>query len=282
MKTPAYWGKWFVKIGDSEVKQTNLNVFLQLGLQLQYFIDHIHIDQDWANAFITSHVAREWLIAFINETAEYEDSLHDSRASVQGLLDSLSVIFALPQSDWKRPLAQAEYIELSNGKDSFEKNFERERHNVDIFVVLPKGVYSTRLLIEKPQNKFPEEVRSVFSDLMLYDLSQAGRCLAFEIPTAVAFHTFRATEEMMLLYYKTLAKQDWPYNQHDWGRYITELNALSKVSRDVTTRLEEIRKFERNPSIHPDAIVSLNRAPILFELCSGVIYTMAEEVRKHK
>jgi hypothetical protein len=45
-------------------------------------------------------------------------------------------------------------------------------------------------------------------------------------------------------------------------------------------RLEEIRKFERNPSIHPDAIVSLEKAPVLFKLCNGVMYTMADEIRK--
>jgi hypothetical protein len=135
-------------------------------------------------------------------------------------------------------------------------------------------------LIEKPENKFPSSVRGVFSDLMLYDLGQAGRCLAFEVPTAVAFHVFRATEAMMLRYYEILAKQPWPHNQHDWGRYIVELNRLPGINRDVTMRLEEIRKFERNPSIHPDAVVSVERAPVLFELCSGVIYTMAEEVHK--
>jgi hypothetical protein len=42
----------------------------------------------------------------------------------------------------------------------------------------------------------------------------------------VAFHTFRATESLMLRYYEVLSGQAWPHNQHDWGRYIKEIGDL--------------------------------------------------------
>jgi hypothetical protein len=279
MKAPAYWGQWFVPLGEGEVKQTNLNIFLQLGKQLEYFTQTVRAGVDMGEVLLYSVLARDWLARFISETAELDDQLKDSRGSARGLLDQLNAIH-VPNVDWNRKFTQDEYNNFSNAREAFENNFERERHNIDVFIVLPKGIYSTRLLIEKPENKFPEDVRSVFSDIVLYDLAQAGRCLAFDIPTAVAFHVFRATQAVMHDYYEAVSKQKWTDSRHEWGRYAGEIEKLADADKDVVMRLKEIGRFERNPTFHEDVIVSLNKAPILFELCSGVIYTMAEEIRK--
>ncbi len=259
------------------MKSTNLNIFFQLGAQLQYFIQTAHIDQEWDELYLFSHLAKTWLIAFLAETTEYGNSLQDSRASAQSLLDRMNKIFALPQSDWKRPITQAEYISLSNGKDELEKNFEREHKNIDVFTVTPKGVYNTRILIEHPEAQFPDKVRAVIPDQMLYDLRQAGRCLAFDIPTACAFHVCRGTEALMLAYYKVLAGHDWNHKKKDWKIYIEQLTA-EKAPKRITSRLEEIRELDRNTYIHPDINVSLEEAQVLFGLCTGVNFYMAEEI----
>jgi hypothetical protein len=119
----------------------------------------------------------------------------------------------------------------------------------------------------------------VFSDIVLYDLSQAGRCLAFDVPTAVAFHVFRATQAVMKDYYEALSGQEWTDPRHEWGKYVAEIEKLDKANKDAVMRLKEIGKFERNPTIHEDVTVSLHKAPTLFELCTGVLYTMAVEIK---
>jgi hypothetical protein len=263
------------------MKSTNLNIFVQLGSQLQYFIQSAHIGQEWDELFLYSYFPKEWLAAFLAETAEYAESLQDSRASARSLLDQVNVLFSLPQSDWKRPITQEEYIGLSNGKDEFEKNFEREHRNIDVFTVTPKGIYNTRLLMEHPERQFPEHVRLIVPSQTIYDLKQAGRCLAFDIPTACAFHICRGTEALMLAYYKHLSGHEWQISAKTWKRYIDELvkeNALPKI----TNRLEEIRATDRNAYTHPDINVSPEEAQVLYTLCAGVNYYMAEEMVKLK
>jgi hypothetical protein len=280
---PAYWGKWFVWIGDGPVRQTNLNIFYQLGSNLAYLTHIAHPGQELGEFFSYSIIPRLWFSSFIGETAGLNDELKDSRGSAQSLLDKIDVLSSDARNDWKRPITQGECSSLAFHKEMLEKNFEREHRNIDAFTVLPKGIYCTRLLIEKPGNKFPEDVRSVFSDIVLYDLSQAGRCLAFETPTAVAFHVFRATEAVMKDYYEALSRQKWTDTRHEWGRYVGEIEKLPNANKDVVMRLKEIGRFERNPTIHEDVmdvIVSLHKAPILFELCTGVIYTMAVESKR--
>jgi hypothetical protein len=261
------------------MKSTNLNIFVQLGSQLQYFIQVAHIGQEWDELFLFSTLAKECLGAFLEETAVYGEALQDSRASAQGLLDQMNVLFALPQHDWKRPITQAEYIALSNGKDEFEKNFEREHKNIDVFTVTPKGIYNTRLLMEHPERQFPDKSRAILPAQMVYDLKQAGRCLAFDIPTACAFHVCRGTEALMLAYYGLLARHPWSFKKKDWKIYIEQL-IVSHAPAKITNRLEEIRLLDRNAYIHPDMNVSLEEAQVLFGLCAGVNSYMAEEVVK--
>lgn len=278
---PAYWGSWFAPVSDSSMKQTNLNIFVQLGSQLAYFIQVAHIGQEWDELFLYSHYAKAWLAEFIKETAEYGDSLQDSRGSAQKLLNVMDVLFALPTADWKRPITQDEYIALSNGKEEFEKNFEREHRNIDVFTVTPKGIYNTHLLMERPELQFPEKTRAILPTQTVYDLKQAGRCLAFDLPTACAFHVCRATEALMIAYYELLAGHAWAYKKRDWKIYIEQLN-VSKAPPKITQRLEEIRALDRNTYIHPDLNAGLEEAQVLFGLCIGVNYYMAEEMIKLK
>ena len=257
------------------MKQTDLTIFYYLGAALEG-LRHVATGMARFDGWLLATPASDPLLRFLGEIDAVP--LPDSRAAANELLTALSGVLAL--SDIDSPLTQEEVVKIHQLKEKFEAAFDRERHNIDVFTVMPKGIYNTRMLIEHAEDKFPECVREVLPSEMLYDLRQAGRCLAFEVPTACAFHIFRATEVLILRYYEVLSGHRWTIKQRDWGHYITELHKLQNVNTDVMMRLDEIRKFERNPNIHPETSVSLDRAPLLFELCSGVIYTMGDEIRK--
>jgi hypothetical protein len=222
------------------------------------------------------------LRAFLGETKPFALALKDTRASAEQLLDTIQSISDNIPGDWERKMTQPELIAIVNGIEDLEKNFEREHRNLAVFTVTPKGLYDIQLLVEKAEEKFSETTRSVFTSRVVYDLQQSGRCLAFEIPTAMAFHVMRATETLIKDYYEVLAGKPWPHMQRDWGRYICELEKLSNVNKVITGRLTEIKNFNRNPLIHPEDIVTVEEAPVIFDLCNGVIYSMAEEIRKQR
>jgi hypothetical protein len=81
----------------------------------------------------------------------------------------------------------------------------------------------------------------------------------------------------MLTYYERLAKQPWRYPKRDWGQYNEQLISL-RAPASITTRVDEIRKMNRNPYAHPDLTVPLDEAPIIYNLCTGVIFYMAKEM----
>ena len=95
------------------------------------------------------------------------------------------------------------------------------------------------------------------------DIKNAGRCLAFDLPTACGFHIFRAVEAVALMYFPLL---DIPYpdkKKRSLGTYIHLLNGKSrngqkdrtgalKVDDKITGMLGHLTKFYRNPLAHPE------------------------------
>jgi len=272
---PRYWGVWFRKIGDSAVLETNLNLFFQFGAAIQSVSEHIGTGKPVPEVAIYIPMAQQWLDGFLHQTTTLP--LKDSREAARKLRDLLAGIYESMRGG-ERPISYEECSGFFFLKEELEQAFEREHRNLSVFTVTPKGIYDTRLLIENTEEKFPQVVLAYLPPHCIVDLRQAGRCLAFEVPTACAFHVFRATESVIRRYYEVLAKQQWLHSTRDMGSYIRELEKLPGVNLDVIRRMREIKDFERNPSIHPEQIVTKEKAPILFELCSGVIYAMAIEI----
>lgn len=273
---PKYWGTWFLSLKDVSVKKTNLCTFYYLGAAIED-LRKLSVGMTLFDVMRAGHRPTQWLLAFQAETLSVP--MPNSQKAAGKLLDVLTGFLTAQPSDANRVLTQMEMVEIIRWRDEFEEQFERENQNIDVFTVLPKGIYNTRLLIEKPEEKFPADVRRVFTDQIVYDLKQAGRCLAFEIPTACALHICRATESMILLYYQAVAGKPWAFTQRDWGAYTRELDKLQADKR-ITNRLNEIRQLERNPYTHPEINVEPDKAAIVFELCTGVVHLMAEAVGK--
>jgi len=92
-----------------------------------------------------------------------------------------------------------------------------------------------------------------------------------------SLHSLRATEVLMIHYYIALTGKAWVFNQRDWGIYIRELKNERAETR-ITERLDEIRKFVRNPILHPEVNVDADQALPLFELTGGVVVLIMEEL----
>jgi hypothetical protein len=272
---PQHWGRWFSPLKAGNMKQTNLNIFYQLGASLEG-LREIKPEMEWVDFIMKSSLPVDWLQHLLKEIQDVP--FPDTRDAAQRLLAALQ--FSSNPGDVYRHIAQSEVVNIWNLKEEFEKEFEREHHNLSVFTVLPKGIYDTRLLIDTPENEFPETVRAVFTTQIIHDLKQAGRCLAFECPTASAFHTFRATEALLLKYYEVVTGKPWDKPQRDWEKYVEALQKLPNSNKDVLSRLDDIRKLDRNPYTHPDRNVTLDEAPMLFRLTHGVMYRMAEEIRE--
>jgi hypothetical protein len=132
-------------------------------------------------------------------------------------------------------------------------------------------------LLNKPEALFHPDCFTKLSDIARSDFKEACKCIAFELPTAGAFHLLRGTESVLRDYYAKTAKQN-RIKQKEWGPLIKDL--LSRKNQDATllANLDNIRLSFRNPTQHPDKIYDIQEVQDLFGLCVDVVNRMAKKL----
>jgi hypothetical protein len=262
------------------MKKTDLNIFYQMGQSLGYLIGEgsYGTGKDIASLALHLYFPRDWAISFVRETENFDRYLKDSRNAAMELIRVINAIHTPSRFASGDPVTYEECIALSRAKEEFEKCFERESKYLNVFTVTPKGTRDTAILIESPEDDFTKEQLAVLPKKFLEDLKQAARCLVFEIPTACAFHICRGTEAMILAYYENLTGIPWPHPKtRHWNAYIENL-VKEGAPQKITARLTEIKDMDRNAYAHPDQVVTLDEAPVLYSLCAAVNFYMAEEM----
>lgn len=126
------------------------------------------------------------------------------------------------------------------------------------FAVDQIGILRTDDLIANAHHQIAEHLRPFLLDKAKVDIVEAGKCLAFRLSTAAAFHSCRAIEACIDQYFETLTGKPYEISakggNNNWG---AKTDALSKsgAPEKVTEFLSHIRKQYRNPVTHPEVIV---------------------------
>jgi hypothetical protein len=154
---------------------------------------------------------------------------------------------------------------LRQSAKDFETVLANELPGLAIYHVLQKGIFSTDDLITQADAHIPEHIRDETNDKAKQDVCEAGRCLAFGLPTASAFHMWRALESVISQYYKSLTGKTFEEAnvQLNWGAYIKALEG-GKADSKITKFLDHIREEYRNPISHPQETVDKDDALNLF------------------
>lgn len=143
----------------------------------------------------------------------------------------------------------------------FDTVFRNDAPRMAVFSVEKKGIYQTEDLIDHADRHLPEAVCQRLPRQAKMDIVSAGRCLAFNIPTATAFHVWRALEIVFGAYHVSLTGKAFEEIKicRNWGKYI---EALDKAGADkkITGNLDHIRAEYRNPVMHPDVNVTTDEA----------------------
>jgi hypothetical protein len=150
---------------------------------------------------------------------------------------------------------------------------ELQRHQT--YLVSQIGGYSMPLLATKAEVNLLEDALAVIGDQAKKDFREAGRCLAFELPTAAGFHAMRATENVLRQYYMELTGKT--VDRIEWGPCIQELRSAN-ANQKVLQVLDQIRDLHRNPLMHPQDFLSMKEAIGLFDIAKSAIGAIAEEV----
>jgi HEPN domain-containing protein len=158
---------------------------------------------------------------------------------------------------------------------AFEQALALELGRAPIYFVSQKGIYATSALINTADSALVDEVHNTVSYAAKKDLSQAGRCLAFEVPTAAAFHALRAVEKVLREFYE--AKIGEPAGTAGMKRCIDELTKAGADKKTIAA-LDQLRDLHRNPIDHPEEFVDFAEALEIFNAATVAISKMARQI----
>lgn len=162
--------------------------------------------------------------------------------------------------------------------DNLDPALDSELKLKDLYVITSRN-HSIDKLTNNIESMF---VKNVFSDLPVlskYDFQEAGKCIAFNLPTAAAFHLMRAIEENVRFYYKKKIKRNRISNQL-WGPLLNHLKTKKKAPIKLLELLDHIRNDYRNPTQHPDAKYNIDEAQDLLPLTISVCNMMYKDLTK--
>ena len=163
----------------------------------------------------------------------------------------------------------------------FETVFKNDTPSMEVFWAQQKGIYRTEDLIDHAEMHLPEFIRGYLSSQAKVDLRASGRCLAFNLPTATAFHMWRALEVTFGEYYVALAGKSFENAKiaRNWGAYIKALNEAGADAK-ITGNLDHIRAEYRNPVIHPNVNVLADEAFGLLGIGFSAITQVLNEIAR--
>lgn len=179
----------------------------------------------------------------------------------------------LAESDLEHRLTPAEANRLTELMTDVRKTLDAEASGSVAFIVVDKRIDVNKLLSDVRALMAPGTFDAL-PDIAKNDLVAAGRCIAFELPTAAAFHLLRGTESMLRLFYCSIVKKSRA--DFMWGPMVKSLRQRKKKPppKPLLDNLDNIRLSFRNPTQHPDKVYDIQEVQNLFPLCVDVLDRM--------
>jgi hypothetical protein len=190
--------------------------------------------------------------------------------------------YELPK-DSKETLTKQQANIIIQGMKLITSILKYESTKLRAYIVAEKRLPVEKLLSDVA-SMFGKNVFEALPDLAQYDFKQAGKCIAFEVPTAAAFHTLRGTEGVLRSYYAALVPTDGKRSNLLWGAIVLELRNMKTdlPAKELLDNLDNIRTSFRNPTQHPEKVYDLDEAQDLFNLCVDVVNRMAKDLFRRK
>jgi hypothetical protein len=207
----------------------------------------------------------------------------DLRLTVTSNLRVIHEIRELHPSLLERPTEgltseDAETIRTNMGQA--RPTIDSELGGVSAFVVTDKR-WGTSTLLHGIRNLFRPETFDELPELAREDLEEAGKCIAFERPTAAAFHMLRGTEAVLRECYCAYVRQGRiSKDERMWGPMVHQMkDRTRRPPGPLLDNLDNIRRNYRNPTQHPDAVYDIHEAQDLFGLCIDAVSQMQGAIK---
>lgn len=156
------------------------------------------------------------------------------------------------------------------------------------FTVTRSGIFDVSQLVNCARNVLPAAAFVAVSEDVLKEIDDAGRCLAFNLPTACGFHAMRAVERVIKRYLGDFFSGEEIAKMSNWGQYLAALEQRlqsenePKPTKESIALLRQIKEIYRNPVIHPERTLSPEEAATLFHSTVAAINRVTTEVAERQ
>jgi hypothetical protein len=278
----------FTGVLGTDMKKVDVFQFYTLATILKP-LQTLQQDAPLKDAYYQLYHAKIWLEGLAEDKMV---PLVVSRASIWKLLNAINAIVEPPLHhlqqteppkavDMEKKLEFMECYEVRNAVNNFETVFSAELQTLATYFVSKKLAYSTSDLIESAEHLFPEQIIKMLPKQCLADMKQAGKCIAFETPTAAAFHILRGVESVIRRYYAVVVGHAPKAKLRNWGAYIDNLDKAGADPK-ITSFLDHLREQYRNPILHPEEMLSIDDAVVLLGAAVSVIVQMMDAIIQHE
>lgn len=202
------------------------------------------------------------------------------RLLLQVIPDDLTQMETRDAEGAPRQLSAFEVQKISGAANEFQTVLKAELAGWDSLFISQKGAYSTTELLSQAELMIPEVGRDLLSGEALVDFRNAGMCIAFNLGTAAAFHSTRATESVIRLYYSKVMGTLPAKKLRNWGAYRNNLKQSGKADDKVLAWFEQVTNEYRNPVLHPDETLSLDDALEFIYACIALITSIGRAIKK--
>lgn len=165
---------------------------------------------------------------------------------------------------------------IKSATSEFETILSAELLSMNTYYVSQQGIYNTSDLVSRAELALGASL-DIISEAAKKDFSQAGRCLAFELSTAAAFHSTRAVEAVLRQYHRLAKSIPDTERSPDMSNCIDQLRAAGENPK-VMDVLDHIRDLHRNTYAHPEAFATMDEALGLFDISKSAINAMAKRM----
>lgn len=257
------------------MKRFNLYDMYELGQSLAP-LQGLDGNTEVGTFVFTIYKCRTALVGFLGPDGPF---LSSGRRCVSKLISALDNV--VPQENFFQHFGSNEQVndtrawQLKNALTEFETVVRNEMPDVAAYIVSQKGIYRTDDLIGSAEKQVTASVATMLPPQTIDDLRAAGKCLAYELGTACAFHLWRAVESVIAFHYFELTGTTFAEagTQRNWGAYIRDLDKAGAHVK-VTGMLRHIKDEFRNPQTHPEEQVSVESAQRLFAVAVSAIEQM--------
>jgi hypothetical protein len=257
-------------LSEAYMKPTNPFWFYQLG-SIIHPLTEITGVQELGRASWKFFLAKAWLAAVLQST---RDSLYPFNVC-QGAASELHALLTkyIPdegQPDNSMVLGIFEIGEITRLAKEFETVFSAEVAGFHLYSITAKLAYDTRTLVANAERLLPDSILASLPLETIADLREAGKCVAYEVPTAAGFHIIRATESVIRQYYFLVVGTLPKVKDRNWGSYIRVLKAKGGDEK-ILAYIDHIRTHYRNPVSHPEQRLDSSQAQVLLGVCVTAI-----------